>query len=305
MQAADIATRIQEAALTKTQVYPCNNVRASEIGHPCERYLVLHITNWQDKIPHGADLQNIFDLGNAIETEAIRRVKDAGYEVLTARRNFKIEKPLITGREDIMMQDPEDGEMYPCEIKGLAPLTFDSIDTVADMLRHKRYYVRKYPAQLQVYMFHHNKERGFFILFNKISGRIKVIEMTLDYEYTESLLQKAERVYGHISAGTLPEPLEDTAICTDCPLLHVCGATIDRGESVIDNGDLEELLQRREALLPFTRELEDIKKRITDTIGDSDKVITASYLVSVSTVNRKSYTVPENSYRKQNIRRLC
>ena len=243
-------------------------------------------------------------MGNAVETEVIRRLKESGLEVLTARKNFKIDKPHISGREDIMVQDPETGELYPCEIKGLSPLTWDKIDTVEDMLSHKAYYVRKYPAQLQIYMYAHNKEKGFFILFNKISGAIKVIDVALDYEYVESLLQKTEAIYKHIADKTLPEPIEDEHVCGDCPLLHICGAKINRGETVIDTGELEELLKRREELQPLAKEFDGIKEQIKAVIGEADKVFTASYMVENRTVFRKGYAVPESTYFRQLIRKI-
>lgn len=304
MDSKTIQAKLHQTSQAKIKNYPCNNVRASEIGHPCERYIVLSITNWEDKKPYDATLQNIFDLGNALESEVIRRLKEAGFELLTGSKNFKIAKPLITGREDIMLKDPETGELYPCEIKGLSPIAFDKINSVEDMMRHKAYYIRKYPAQLQIYMFNFNKEKGFFLLFNKLTGQIKVIEVALDYEYTERLLQKSERIYEHISAGTLPDCVDDESICSECPLLHICGAKIDRGEAVIDTGELEELLQRREQLQPLVKELEEVKEQITAAIGDADKVFTASYMVDVKTVTRNAYTIEAGSYRRQTIKRI-
>ena len=305
MKAADIFGRLIGSANEKVGVYPCNNLRASSIGEQCERKLVLGITNWEDAEPHSASLQQIFDLGNALEGEVIRRIKEAGFEVLTGRKNFKINKPLISGREDIRIACPETGELYPCEIKCISPYTWDSINSVADMLNHKYPHVRKYPAQLQIYMYHFNKENGFFFLLNKVSGKIKVIESILDYDYVESLLQKAERVYKHIAAGTLPDTMEDSTNCTDCPFLIVCGQAINRGEVSIDTGELEDLLQRREELLPVARELEEVKKQITSTIGDADMIFTRSYMVEIKTVHRKAYKVEACDYRKSTIKRIC
>ena len=293
-----------QASQAKIVNYPCNNVRASEIGHPCERYIVLSITNWEDKKPYDHSLQNIFDLGNTLEAEVIRRLKEAGLEILTARKNFRISTPLITGREDIMLQDPASGELYPCEIKGLAPVTFDKINSAADMLNHKAYYIQKYPGQLQIYMFHRNKEKGFFILFNKINGHIKVIDVALDYDYTEQLLQKAERVYDHISAGTLPDCIDDEITCSDCPLHHVCGAKINRGNAVIDTGELEELLARREELAPLVLEYGDIRKQIKFVMKDYDTAITASYLVQKKTVVKRPFIVAGTVYTKETIKKI-
>lgn len=304
MEGKQIQQKLAEAAKAKIRNYPCNNIRASEIGHPCDRYLVLSITNWEDKKMHDARLQNIFDLGNAIEAEVIRRIKEAGFEVLTARKNFKINHPLITGREDIMLQDPDTGELYPCEIKGLSPLTFDKIETVNDMLKHKAYYIRKYPAQLQIYMLNFNKEKGFFVLFNKVSGQIKIIDVGLDYDYTEQLLQKAERIYRHIKNKTLPRWIDDESICSECPLLHICGAKIDKGNVAIDTGELNTLLKRREELLPLTKECETIQKLIKHIMRDCDIAFTENYFVQKKIIVRKPFVVGGSVYTKEVIKKI-
>jgi Holliday junction resolvase-like predicted endonuclease len=304
MEAQAIQTMLRQTAQAKVKVYPCNNVRASEIGHPCVRYLVFSITNWEDRKPHDASLQNIFDLGNAIETEVIRRLKEAGLEILTARKNFKVEKPLITGREDIMLQDPQSGELYPCEIKGLSPVSFDKIHSVDDMHRHSAYYIRKYPAQLQIYMYAHNKEKGYFILFNKITGQIKIIEVSLDYDYVEGLLKKTESVYEHIGKGTLPSCLDDETVCSDCPLLHICGANINRANAEIDVGEFDDILRRRDELLPFVKELGEIKKYIRLSMKNRERVFTPNYLVYRKIIRKKPFVVGASIYSKEIIKRI-
>lgn len=299
-----IQERLQAATQAKIRDYPCNNIRASEIGHPCQRFIVLSITNWQDKKPIDATLQCIFDLGNALEAEVIRRIKEAGFEVLTAKKNFKIEKPLITGREDILLQDPESGELYPCEIKGLAPQSFDKINTIEDMLHHKAYYIRKYPAQLYIYEYKFSKETGFFVLFNKLTGRIKIIEAPLDYNYVDKLFQKSNRIYEHIAAKTLPDTIDDETICSDCPLLHICGAKIDRGSATIDTGELEELLLRREELMPKVRELDEIKKAIKSNMRSCNRAFTASFMVEKRVIAKRPFVVAGSVYTKEIIKRI-
>lgn len=299
-----ITKKLTEAAQQKIKNYPCNNVRASEIGHPCERYIILSITNWEDKKLYDIGLQNIFDLGNAIEAEVIRRIKESGLEVLTARKNFKITNPLITGREDIMLQDPDNGELYPCEIKGLSPIAFDNINSVQDMFNHKSYYIRKYPAQLQIYMYNFNKEKGYFALFNKITGQIKILDCSLDYDYTESLLQKAESVYTHIKSKTLPNCIDDESICSNCPLLHVCGAEIRFSEAIIDTGELQLLLERRDKLLPYVKEYTENREQINYAMRDFDKVFTADYFIQKKVITRKSYVVSESKYEKISIQKI-
>ena len=102
LSAQSIQAAIRNEVENRIKVYPCNNLRASNIGHPCERYLYLLIRHWDEQEPHDYGLQNIFDLGNSIEDYTINKLKAAGLEVITpTQRSWKVENPLITGREDI------------------------------------------------------------------------------------------------------------------------------------------------------------------------------------------------------------
>lgn len=154
MNATEINARLFKAKADKIKIYPCNNLRASSIGHPCERYLYLMVKHWNEQKPHDVGLQCIFDLGNTLEEHTIKNIKEAGFEVITPTvRSWKIDKPLITGREDIRIKD-ENGELLPVEIKGISPFEFDKLNTVDDFMKSKRSYIRGYPAQLQTYMYY-------------------------------------------------------------------------------------------------------------------------------------------------------
>ncbi len=99
MTAQEINDRLSDAKRAKIKVYPCRNLRASNIGHPCERYLYLLITRWEEQQPHDVGLQNVFDLGNTLESHTIDNLKEAGYEVITPTQwSFQIEKPFVIRR---------------------------------------------------------------------------------------------------------------------------------------------------------------------------------------------------------------
>ena len=304
MNAQQINDRLCQAKRDKIKVYPCNNLRASNLGHPCERYLYLLIKHWDEQAPHDVGLQNIFDLGNTLEEHTINNIKEAGFEVITPTvRSWKIENPLITGREDIRIKD-ENGELLPVEIKGLAPQEWDKLNSVEDFLRSKRHYVRGYPAQLYTYMLHFGKETGFFALTNKLTGQTKFIEVQFDYDYAEGLLQKAERVYAALEAGTPPEPCDDISVCEGCSLQHVCGECRRIPADIELDDVLDELIQRREALAPVKREYEAVDKEIKARVGERDKIITGNYLVTRTSFTKKAYTVPESVQFRVNIKRL-
>ncbi|MGN1157108.1 MAG: hypothetical protein ACI4TK_13100, partial [Agathobacter sp.] len=171
LTAAYINERVSDFVRGEIRIYPCNNLRASNIGHPCERYLYLLIKHWDEQEPHDEGLQNIFDLGNSMEEYTIKKLRDAGLEVITpVTRSWKVENPLITGREDVRIKDPDDGQLYPAEIKGLSPFEWEKLNCIDDFYKSKRYYVRGYPAQLMVYCWKFEKEKGFFFLKKKFTG---------------------------------------------------------------------------------------------------------------------------------------
>lgn len=304
MNATEINAKLFKAKADKITIYPCRNLRASNLGHPCERYLYLLIKHWNEQKPHDVGLQNIFDLGNTLEDHTIKNIKEAGFEVLTPTvRSWNIDKPYITGREDIRIKD-ENGELLPVEIKGISPFEFDKLNTVDDFFKSNKAYIKGYPAQLQMYMYYFGKEKGFFALTNKLTGETKFIDMAFDYDYAESLLQKAERIYKALDEGKPPEACENISYCEGCSLAHICG-DVRRTPADIDlDEELDELIKRKEELAPAKAEFEKIDKEIKAKIGEREKVITGQYLIQRKSFVKKAFTVPESVQYRINIKRL-
>lgn len=308
LTASYISDRVSEFVRSEIAVYPVNNLRASNIGHPCERYLYLLIRHWEEQQPHDEGLQNIFDLGNTIEEYTIKKLKDSGLEVITpVTRSWKVENPLITGREDIRIKDPETGELIPAEIKGLSPFEWERLNTVEDFYDSKRYYVRGYPAQLMVYCWKFEKERGFFILTNKLTGKLKIIEVPFDWERADALLKKAERIYAALddpTGKTIPEATRDVTVCEECQMRHLCTAAHARPETSIDDGELESLIDRKNELAPAKREYEETDAAIKRCVGDREQVLAGKYVVSVKTISKGEYTVKARTERRITVSRL-
>lgn len=304
MNAQQINERLFKAKADKITVYPCRNIRASNLGFPCERYLYLLIKHWDEQKPHDVGLQNIFDLGNTLEEHTIKNIKEAGFEIITPTvRSWKIDKPLITGREDIRIKD-ENGELLPVEIKGISPQEWSKLNSVDDFLKSKKAYIQQYPAQLFVYMYHFGKEKGFFALTNKLTGETKFIEVPLDYEYGEKMLQKAERIYKALDEDKPPEACEDISICENCSLQHICGECRRTPADIEIDGELDELIKRKEELAPAKREYEDVDKEIKQKVGEREKVITGEYLIQRKSFVKKEFTVPESTQYRITIKRL-
>jgi hypothetical protein len=306
MNAIELNERLLEYRKGRIKNYPCNNLRASNIGNPCERYLYLSIKNWEDKTPYGATLQAIFDLGNAIEDYAIKTLKEAGFEIITpTERSWKVENPLITGREDLRIKE-EDGQLYPVEVKGLSAQEYEKLNCLQDFLNSKKSYVRAYPYQLMVYMWHFGKEHGYFCLVNKQTGEIKMLEIVFDYDKAGEMLKKAERVYAALAVQK-PETLataDDCSMCERCDLCHVCTAKHESVEADIDDGTIEELITRKNELKDAADEYGEINDKIKYALGGREKVIAGDYIVTVSKSERKEYVVKASVQERLNIKRL-
>lgn len=306
MNAEQINAKLFKAKADKITIYPCNNLRASNLGHPCERYLYLLIKHWEEQKPHDVGLQNIFDLGNTLEEHTIKNIKEAGFEVVTPTvRSWKVEVKggIITGREDIRIKD-ENGELIPVEIKGISPFEFDKLNCVDDFLKSKRPYIQGYPAQLFVYMLKFGKEKGFFALTNKLTGQTKFIEVPFDYEYGEQMLQKAERVYKALKADEAPAACDDISICENCTLAHICGEQRRVPADIELDDELDELINKKQELAQYKKQYDQVDKEIKDKVGERAKVITGQYLIERKETVRKSFVVPESVQYRVTIKRL-
>lgn len=306
ISATSIEKAIRNEVESRITVYPCNNLRASNIGHPCERYLYLLIKHWDKQEPHDYGLQNIFDLGNAIEVYTIDKLKAAGFEVITpTQRSWKVEHPLITGREDIRIKDPDTGELFPAEIKGLSPFEWAKLNSVDDFYNSKKHYVRAYPSQLLVYCWKFEKEKGFFVLTNKLTGEIKVIEVPFDWDKADAMLKKGERVYECLNdPDKIPPACEDISVCEECKLRHICPTQHARVEAEIDDGELEELILQKEALAQQYRAYNEVSDQIKACVGEREKVITDTHFVQTKTIEKKAYNVAARTERRITITKL-
>lgn len=306
LSSEEIIGKIVEAKGKKIKNYPCHVVRASEVGHPCLKYLVLSITNWQDKSPYDPGLQFVFEGGNAVEDMAIKDFEEAGFRVFRPEPDKAIaeSKPAITGHIDFRV-DFGDGKVYTGEIKGLNKYDFDSLNCLEDFFKSKKVWIQKYPAQLMTYLYIKGEERGFFYLKSIPGFQPKLIWVNLDYDYMESILKKTERVEKHIAEGTLPHGIDDINVCQRCGFWHICLPEIQTSElELLTDPDLEQKLERWNELKPQSKEYEELDKDIKKSINGHEKLMIGNFLIQGSLVERKGYTpkvVEASSYWKYKI----
>jgi len=283
-----IIEKIYESKGREIKQYPVHSNRASDLGIPCLRYHVLNRTRWQERALHDVGLQMIFDLGNDIEQIVLRELSEAGVTVIEQQRAFEWKEYNITGHLDgkILI----DGEIYPLEIKSASPYVFKAINTIDDLKHGKYPYLRKYPAQLDLYMLMDNKPKGLFLFKDKASGAYKAIPMEIDYELGETLLKRAEAINAHVAAGTLPEPINEDMWCRDCPFRHICLPEQIGKEVEIDTGELAAMLDRLETLSPDYKEYDELNAQIKKMVEGREKVLAGDWLITGKWIEKQGYT---------------
>lgn len=276
----------------RIKIFPAHTNRASEAGHECERYLVYSRLNWQDRQRHDVGLQRVFDEGNIQEAAVLQKLAAAGITVLEQQRSFEWKEFQLTGHVDGKIKY---GGIRPIEIKSFSPANFAAINTVQDMIRSKRGYMRKYPAQMQLYLLMDETPEGMFLLKNKTSGEIKLVPCELDYEYAEGILKKLENVNTHVAAGTYPDQCDySLGLCEKCPFNHLClpDQNFDAAHFTADQ-DFIAALERREELKRAVAEYEELDEEIKASVKLIEKdVIAGEFLLKrkhiVSTVAAKA-----------------
>ncbi|RJQ29185.1 hypothetical protein C4571_01995 [Candidatus Parcubacteria bacterium] len=306
-----IVDRVFEVKRARRKIFPCHTNRASALGHPCERYLVYLRTRYQEATLPDVGLQFIFDGGEMIERIAIDQLKDAGFVVMQQQRPLdcpEFRELNITGHLDLMIGDYKDSStFFPCEIKGLNQFDWEKIESIEDLTRSKKPWLRKYPAQLYLYMLMTNTDEGLFYLVNKQNFQPKAIWAPLDYGYTEELLQRASRINRHVLDDTIPDRLEyEPTVCDRCEFAMICAPGRDYGPGVriVDDAKLAVKLARREELKPLAKEYDAIDEEIKAAFKDIPEALCGDFIVKGKLVEYAASTKPAGSYWRCTVKKL-
>lgn len=308
--------KVDEQLQKQIKLSPCHTNRASELGHACERYLVLRRTRWQEATLPDLSLQRIFNEGHIQERAVIRELEDAGFQVIEQQRDYEWKEYQITAHLDgkvcISPQVgdgtiPNDGHSHtaravPLEVKSMSPYIFKSIQTAADLMNPRYPHLAKYIAQLQIYMLLSNADKAVLILKDKSSGQLKELWMELDYHAAEALIQKAQRINAAVAAGTIPERIPYAEkICGRCPFLAICLPDVKRDAlEITTDPELEANLKRRHELAPLRAEYEQLDEAVKAVLKEHEKIVVGDFLVQGRWIEPKG----KPKYWKVNIDKL-
>jgi len=288
--------------------------RASELGLDCDTFHVLVRTKGDIRPRTPVSRAKVFRRGIEWETPNIRLLQDAGIELKDRIGMYEWREFLIRGKLDSWAQVPELGKSnIPFEHKTCSPNVFRSVrehrDERTSLTRSKYSWLRKYPGQLQVYMLQMGVEWGLWFFFDVASGDYFFWLVPLDLEYSETLLQRAERTNENVAKAFIPKPeYKDT--CDKCDF-SLCYCYPDRdfgpGWDLVIDDELEAKVRRFKQMDADYQEYTGLKKEL---IGDNKKpgllygrnLIIGDHKVKSTERTSTWYSVPDEikaPYKKQ------
>lgn len=307
MEIPNLVDKLYDTARANMEIYPCNSNRASMIGADCERQLVYWRTAWEQAMPHDVDLQLIFNEGNLHEQAVLSDLAKAGVQVIHQQVPADWKRFQLTGHVDGVIV--VDGKAVALEIKSMSSHIWHSVafrgagayewKEVAGAFQSKPW-LRKYYAQLQVYLITKDAEHAILLLKDKTSGALAQVHVALDFEYAEELLLRAERINEHVANGTLPERIpfnEESCSERFCPFLHLCLPDHLGKDPIafVDDDTAHERLDKRDELEQASREFNAIDAWVKDWIWkahekDERFTVNGTWLIekSLSAKGRKS-----------------
>ena len=299
---AALAKRLEEAQRAKrlaehSRPWQPSMTPATSLGYACERRSVYQRTQPDKAAPIGEELASIFEEGNLHQKDVRAELLELGYEVVEAEVNFKDQRLEISGTIDgkLDVKDPSHPRgrrRVPVEIKS----TSGSPPADEAAWRNSETpLLRRYFAQLQTYLFLTNEPWGLGIFKNKITGLWSVVAVSLDYEYAEGILQRAERIRDAVERWEddtcdtrdvhLPLRLADRSECSGCPFREtVCfpaDAAVDPLLLAEDVDLLAQLIEREacdSSATRFDKLDKAVKERFKLTAGERF-VVGGTYMI--------------------------
>jgi len=268
---------------------------ASSAGHPCARKLVYDRLNWREKLLPEPTKLLIFREGNLHEEAVLRLLSDVGLQIVETQRPFEWEQLQVRGRIDGRLK--ENGRLIPVEIKSSNSYDFEALNTQEDLLNSSKWWVRGYLGQFQLYLLMANEPDGIMLIKDKQSGRIKQINIVLDYEYAEKIAKKLELVNDCVENKTYPERIIDRSVCQYCDFRHICLPDEESEQiEITDNEEILELLEERERLKDAAKDYEKVDKKLKDAyfknMKDGTYLVDGKFQVKISPYSRTIYSVP-------------
>ena len=290
-KANEILSSMDRERESGRSVYKRSNNWASDLMHPCIRYLTYSRLNWEDK--KLIDINGLYRIeeGSNVERNLSREFTDLGFELELVQQYFSWDKYQIAGKIDGKIR--VNGDRFPVEIKSIAPHFWATTKTIEDVKNHSSFWVRKHFAQLNIYDLMDNSEFGFLAL-KTFGKRPRILPCEVDLDIGEMCIKNAEAVNAHVEKGELPDRIEyDSSICDLCGFEHICQPLkTTKYDASIDEEDYKKFLRYFE-LRDAAKEYEKLDKALKAKFKGSN-AIHGDVEVQSKPYEYTSYPIPDN-----------
>jgi len=117
------------------------------------------------------------------------------------------------------------------------------------------------------------------------------------------LLNKAERINTHVKNDTLPDYVDDTSGCPECPFWGICTPSTQAKEyDFINDAEIIAKVERLHELKESSKEYSDLDSELKEIFHQKENVIIGNkycYQGKYITVNRKAQSAKEAETSKQ------
>ncbi|MHC4361219.1 MAG: hypothetical protein ACYSTZ_00225 [Planctomycetota bacterium] len=270
---------------TSETTYKPKGHHVSSVGHPCPRWLYYCIHDWDKKAPASPSLQAIFTCGKKVETPILCHFNEnvgprcePKLQIIEQQKSISdklFDEYNISGVQDGTLA-VDTGERY---LTRLGPL--DAKTCSANMFRmyqegdvgslKRTRWSYKYIAQIQLYAFGDNFDRGYIFFISKQNPYYdwKIIEVPVDYGFIDQLLLKVKHVNECLEMEEEPERINQPFWCKECEFEHICMPELEvdgEGQVLNTNEEVQALYNRYQALKQYNSEynkvFKDLKARL-------------------------------------------
>ncbi|MFW6132179.1 MAG: hypothetical protein ACOC5F_06255 [Candidatus Aminicenantaceae bacterium] len=302
-----ITTEIEQNLKEKLDSYLAKKIKsyarwsnwAGDLGFECDTYQALCRLKPELKPLPDLGLIKVYRTGTQLETPNLQLMQNAGIEIVEQARPYQWREKEISGRIDAKVKISTNGKevIVPLEHKACSSSIFMAIKNHKEkgipLHKSKYHWVRKYPGQLLVYELMDGSEFGVWFFYNKVSGDFFFWVLPIDYDYTEELIQRAERCNKNVKKGDIPKPKQKN-ICKKCDFAKTfCFPGQDYGpgfDFLSDEEKEAKLIRWYETEEPY-KEHKQLDKELKEDFKGKDTVI-GDFMITSKEYERKSYNVP-------------
>ena len=287
------------------------------IGDKCLRKLYYMRADWDKAEPYSDRLRGIFATGNELEPKLLAIFNDkigplcdppsriVGTQVSTKDKllaEYKI-GGTIDGYLEILVDNMWTA-IAVADIKTCASHLFTGYSNLASLRDHT--WSQRYIAQLMMYSFAHNLEYCAILFVNKsnIYTDWKLVWFAVDFEYVESLLQKAKVINEAVDKGRPPAGVNRPDLCNSCNFLSHCMPELSIGtktKNITDKDLLTDML-RWQQLKSGHAEYTKLDKKWKAAIVKGQSAVCGPFFLTWTKAHRKETVYPAKTIWKMNVK---